>query len=73
MKNAQQKQELDNLRTYCSIEKESKTIICNQFEKIKSELSLKKQSLNLLVKKLNNEVFGSNDENINSLEVWFNI
>jgi hypothetical protein len=58
------------MKKYCLKEKESNTIVINQIEKMKSELSFKKQSLNSLIKEISFELPSSDLKNINSLEVF---
>lgn len=67
--NQQQKQNLELLKNNYSKTKESNTVILDQVEQIKSELSLKNQSLSLLIKKISNKMSNTEVENINSLEV----
>ncbi|XP_025425339.1 leucine-rich repeat-containing protein 45-like [Sipha flava] len=68
VENQQQKQEIEEMKKYCLKEKESNTIVINQIEKMKSELSFKKQSLNSLIKEISFELPSSDLKNINSLE-----
>ncbi|VVC27667.1 Hypothetical protein CINCED_3A006947 [Cinara cedri] len=69
VKNEQQKQELEELKISCLQENKCKTMICKKVEKMKSELLLKTQSLNSIVKKISNdELSNSDDETMNSLE-----
>lgn len=72
-KNEQQKLELNELKMHCLKENENKKIISNQVEKMESELFLKKQSFNSLIKKISNGVSHSDEETINTLEVLFNM
>lgn len=71
IKSEQQKLEIKELKTNCLKEKESKTTIINQVEEMKSEQLLTKQSLNKLVKKISNGISHSDEETLNSLEVFF--
>lgn len=65
--NQQQKQEIEKLKSINLKEKESNLLI---LKRMKSELSLKEQSLNSLVKQISNEVANSDLEKMNSLEVF---
>lgn len=71
IKNEQHKLEIKELKINCLKEKDSKTTIINQVEEIKSELLLTKQSLNKVVKNISNEISHSDEETLNSLEVFF--
>lgn len=71
--NQKQKQEIKELKSNNLKEKESNVIILNQVEKVKSELSLQNKSLNLLIKKISNEISNSEIQNLESLEVLINI
>ncbi|KAL4097405.1 hypothetical protein QTP88_022191 [Uroleucon formosanum] len=66
--NQVQKQELEELKNNSLKEQENYILISNQVKKMKSEASFNKQSLNLLIKKISNEVPNSDMESMNSLE-----
>lgn len=68
--NKKKTQEFEHLKINCLKEKENNIVILNQVDKIKSELSLKTQSLSSLIKQISIEVSTSDDENMNSLEVF---
>lgn len=68
--NQVQKQELEELKNNSLKEQENYILISNQVKKMKSEASFNKQSLNLLIKKISNEVPNSDMESMNSLEVF---
>lgn len=68
--NQVQKQELEELKKNSLKEQENYILISNQVKKMKSEASFNKKSLNLLIKKISNEVPNSDMESMNSLEVF---
>lgn len=69
--NKNKKRELELLKISCLKEKENNIVILNQVDEIKSELSLKTQSLSSLIKQISNdEMSNSEVENMNSLEVF---
>lgn len=70
--NKNKKRELELLKISCLKEKENNIVILNQVDEIKSELSLKTQSLSSLIKQISNdEMSNSEVENMNSLEVFW--
>lgn len=70
LENQELKQEIEELKNNSLKEKENYILISNQVKKLKFEASFNKQSLNLLIKKISNEVPNSDMENMNSLEVF---
>lgn len=67
--NEQKKQEIDEMKKNSTKEKESNMKIQNQVEKMKSELSFQKKSVNSLIKKISKEVPNSDEKVLESLEV----
>ncbi|XP_050057603.1 leucine-rich repeat-containing protein 45-like isoform X2 [Aphis gossypii] len=65
LKNQEQNQELEELKKNSLKDKENYILISNQVKKIESEASFNKQNLNLLIKKISNEIPNSDMENMN--------